>query len=321
MATIIIIASTIVLIIALCRISSKDSNTKSDLYEYKVRLINQCLRDMDNASNKNDVIKSYNAIISYINQLPDTIMLNNMTLKQARSVIRNEYEEAMKRTNKLEPQRVSVKGIDVDVYDNGDIVGEYKSTVNGYDFNIPINTSIQQIKDKERKAKELEEETISKYGKGSIIDLGDGYVRVKWSYLNKRYIKGAVMDEDLFWKYNGTDKYIDLPKSQLDAMEEKRIAYMKQERSNHRIAMLNNKGIELEKRGEIQEAIKIYEQNISYEDCDATHSYDRLMILYRKQKDYVNELRIIKKAISTFPKEKKYAERLKKVELLINKQL
>lgn len=321
MATIIIIASTIVLIIALCRISSKDSNTKSDLYEYKVRLINQCLRDMDNASNKNDVIKSYNAIISYMNQLPDTIMLNNMTLKQARSVIRNEYEEAMKRTNKLEPQHVSVKGIDVDVYDNGDIVGEYKSTINGYDFNIPINTSIQQIKDKERKAKELEEETISKYGKGSIIDLGDGYVRVKWSYLNKRYIKGAVMDEDLFWEYNGTDKYIDLPKSQLDAMEEKRIAYMKQERSIHRIAMLNNKGIELEKRGEIQEAIKTYEQNISYEDCDATHSYDRLMILYRKQKDYVNELRIIKKAISTFPKEKKYAERLKKVEQLINKQL
>lgn len=320
MAIIIIIASTIVLIIALCRISSKNSNTKSDLYEYKVRLINQCLRDMDNASNKNDVIKSYNAIISYINQLPDTIMLNNMTLKQARSVIRNEYEEAMKRTNKLEPQRVSVKGIDVDVYDNGDIVGEYESTVNGCDFNISINTSIQQIKDKERKAKELEEETISKYGKGSIIDLGDGYVRVKWSYLHKQYFKGAVMG-DLFWEYNGIDEYIDIKKSKLDAMEERRSAYMKQERSIHRIAMLNNKGIELEKRGEIQEAIKTYEQNISYEDCDATHSYDRLMILYRKQKDYVNELRIIKKAISTFPKEKKYAERLKKVEQLINKQL
>lgn len=255
-----------------------------------------------------------------MNQLPDTIMLNNMTLKQARSVIRNEYEEAMKRTNKLEPQHVSVKGIDVDVYDNGDIVGEYKSTVNGYDFNIPINTSIQQIKDKDRKAKELEEETISKYGKGSIIDLGDGYVRVKWSYLHKQYFKGAVMG-DLFWEYNGIDEYIDIKKSKLDAMEERRSAYMKQERSIHRIAMLNNKGIELEKRGEIQEAIKTYEQNISYEDCDATHSYDRLMILYRKQKDYVNELRIIKKAISTFPKEKKYAERLKKVEQLINKQL
>ncbi|MFR6000202.1 MAG: hypothetical protein ACLUH6_22285 [Bacteroides faecis] len=318
-AVVIIIASVIILGIVLCRIG-KGSNTQSDLYEYKVRLINQCLRDMDNASNKNDVIKSYNAIISYINQLPDTIILNNMTLKQARSVIRNEYEEAMKRTNKLERQHVSVKGIDVDVYDNGDIVGEYKSTVNGYDFNIPINTSIQQIKDKERKAKELEEETISKYGKGSIIDLGDGYVRVKWSYLHKRYFKGAVMG-DLFWEYNGIDEYIDIKKSKLDAMEERRSAYMKQERSIHRIAMLNNKGIELEKRGEIQEAIKTYEQNISYEDCDATHSYDRLMILYRKQKDYVNELRIIKKAISTFPKEKKYAERLKKVEQLINKQL
>lgn len=129
------------------------------------------------------------------------------------------------------------------------------------------------------------------------------------------------MDDDLFFAYNGIDEYIDLPKSRLDAMEERRIAYMKRERSIQRIAMLNNKGIELEKRGEIQEAIKIYEQNISYGDCDATHSYNRLMILYRKQKDYINEMRVIKKAIYMFPKEKKYTERLKKVEMLSNQDV
>lgn len=162
-------------------------------------------------------------------------------------------------------------------------------------------------------------QSIFKYGNSSVIDLGNGYMRVKWSYLNKRYIKGAVMDEDLFWKYNGTDKYIDLPKLQLDTMEEKRIAYIKHERSIHRTTMLNDKGIELEKRGEIQEAIKIYEQNISYEDCNATHSYDRLMILYRKQKDYINEIRIVKKAILKFPTITRYEDRLRKVESLISK--
>lgn len=156
----------------------------------------------------------------------------------------------------------------------------------------------------------------SKYGNRSVIDLGNGYVSVKQSYLDKRYM--AVMDEDLFGEYSDSG-YIEIPKSKLEAMEERRIAYMKRERSIQRIAMLNNKGIELEKQGKIQEAIKVYEKNISYGDCNATHSYDRLLVLYRKQKDYENEKRICELAISTFKTEKKYKDRLEKINNLINK--
>lgn len=60
--------------------------------------------------------------------------------------------------------------------------------------------------------------------------------------------------------------------------------------------------IDLEKEGMINEAIAVYEKAI-VPQLPATHPYDRLMILYRKKKDYDNEIRIIKIAISVFMKE------------------
>jgi len=69
----------------------------------------------------------------------------------------------------------------------------------------------------------------------------------------------------------------------------------------------NMKGIELEKQGKIDEAIELYEQNIA-ENCDGSHPYMRLAILYRKKKSYDNEIRVLKKAIYVFenyaPKER-----------------
>lgn len=58
----------------------------------------------------------------------------------------------------------------------------------------------------------------------------------------------------------------------------------------------------LEKEGMIDEAIAVYEKSI-LSKIPATAPYDRLMILYRKKKDYDNEIRIIKEAISVFMSE------------------
>ena len=62
-------------------------------------------------------------------------------------------------------------------------------------------------------------------------------------------------------------------------------------------AKRNTKGQELEKEGKIRQAISIYEKNIEGECYPATHAFDRLMILYRKQQDYDNEIRVINRAI------------------------
>lgn len=74
-------------------------------------------------------------------------------------------------------------------------------------------------------------------------------------------------------------------------------------------ASLNNEGIELEKNGKEDEAIIVYEKNVSRR-CTATHSYDRLLVIYRKRKDIDNELRIAKLASAIFPKEAKYQKRI-----------
>lgn len=66
------------------------------------------------------------------------------------------------------------------------------------------------------------------------------------------------------------------------------------------VASLNNQGIELEKMGNTDEAISVYETNLEY---PATHSFERLMVLYHKRDDINNEIRVIQKAIEIFTKE------------------
>lgn len=89
----------------------------------------------------------------------------------------------------------------------------------------------------------------------------------------------------------------------------------------------NLKGIELEKGGRVDEAIKLYEMNIN-ENFDGNHPYDRLAIIYRKRKQFDEEVRVLEKAIEVFeevvskgrqdgpPKLKRFKERLEKAQKL-----
>lgn len=89
----------------------------------------------------------------------------------------------------------------------------------------------------------------------------------------------------------------------------------------------NIKGIFHEKyrEGNINIAIELYEKNIA-ENYEGNHPYDRLSIIYRRRKDYKNEIRVLKKGIEVFtnlmistqrgdvePKLNRFKERLEKV--------
>lgn len=79
----------------------------------------------------------------------------------------------------------------------------------------------------------------------------------------------------------------------------------KKETENSRLsdaACRNNNGIEKERIGDIDDAISIYEDNIS-DGYPALHSYERLMIIYRRRKDFENETRVINRAIEVFSDE------------------
>ncbi|WP_281979217.1 hypothetical protein [Tenacibaculum mesophilum] len=86
----------------------------------------------------------------------------------------------------------------------------------------------------------------------------------------------------------------------------------------------NLKGKECEEKGEIESAIKEYEENLK-EKFEGSHPYNRLAIIYRKNKDYDNEIRVLKSAIRIYtklsesspredvdPKLNKFKERLEK---------
>ncbi len=79
-------------------------------------------------------------------------------------------------------------------------------------------------------------------------------------------------------------------------------------------------GIELEKAGKIDEAIKLYEENVK-ENCEGSHPYDRLAIIYRKRKCINDEIRVLEKAIWVFENKvyKNRSDRLEKLEKFKNR--
>ena len=83
------------------------------------------------------------------------------------------------------------------------------------------------------------------------------------------------------------------------------------EQNIHMTAQFNDEGKVVEANKDYDSAIKIYEANIALGGI-ATHSYERLMILYRKKKDYQNEIRIIDRYIKIFMKENERRARVAK---------
>ena len=114
----------------------------------------------------------------------------------------------------------------------------------------------------------------------------------------------------------------DMPDATIERLERKLTKQKEAENRLNNCVDRNNRGSELERAGEIERAIALYEENIS-DGYPATHSFDRLLVIYRRNKDYKNERRVIKRACSIFKSHDglhaKYVARLDKVEQLIKK--
>jgi hypothetical protein len=110
----------------------------------------------------------------------------------------------------------------------------------------------------------------------------------------------GVMPEDLFILYLKTDSdHISINKSIYESMVAEKNKRAQQQNLISRTAMLNNKGIELEKSNDIDGAIEVYEENIKL-GAQASHSFDRLRILYRKRGDVLNEKRVLSRRYEVY---------------------
>lgn len=127
----------------------------------------------------------------------------------------------------------------------------------------------------------------------------DQFIQVSAGEL-KQY-KGCIPAE-IFTKIllsKSDDELISIENSEFDKIVSDFKCYQDVDAGLLQTTKNNNDGISLEKRGEIDKAIQFYENNIEI-GCIATHSYDRLIILYHKKKDYQNEIRVIRKYLELF---------------------
>lgn len=127
---------------------------------------------------------------------------------------------------------------------------------------------------------------------------------------------GALIDKETYanlldFMLDGK-KYVDIPAGILQELQKRKEKQKEEQRKLNKTVMLNNKGIEYEKQGNIKRAISCYERNINI-GYPAHHSYKRLMVLYRKAKDYANEERVILRALDIFKGFPEYSERLIKL--------
>ena len=69
--------------------------------------------------------------------------------------------------------------------------------------------------------------------------------------------------------------------------------------SMSRVVGRNNFARDLEREGRVDAAVALYELNLEEQFC-AIFSFERLMVIYRKRKEYTQEIRVIEKAIAVF---------------------
>ena len=132
----------------------------------------------------------------------------------------------------------------------------------------------------------------------------------------------SAIPENIFDNLNNRSlkgfDYADVSNKIIENIKSKRDQQNEFNKKLSMVSSLNSEGIDYEKEGKIDNAISVYEENIKI-GYPAHHSFKRLMILYRKNKDYENERRVILRSIEVFPDWQEYKERLNKVEQLTNK--
>lgn len=146
------------------------------------------------------------------------------------------------------------------------------------------------------------------------------YTKVTWWQLQQYF---PIMDSKISADYLADhlldeSKWFTVKTTVLNEWKKKLAAYKDDEKSLYQTATNNNKGIAFEKQSDIDSAIEAYENNLRIGYL-ANHSYNRLMIIYHREKRYEDEVRVIKKAIEVFSPDARYSKDVAKWQERLNK--
>ena len=106
--------------------------------------------------------------------------------------------------------------------------------------------------------------------------------------------------------------------SEIEDLEYKLREKNKKEELLTTTATRNNEGRTAEMRGDLATSIRLYEENIATGYL-ATFSYERLMVLYKRNKQTNDEIRVVEKAIKDFGKDSRYKKEVEKWRLRLQK--
>ena len=216
----------------------------------------------------------------------------------------------LKKKDKKNQSKESQHKVEID--DDGKVSMELSFNVNNSDLKIPIKTTADNLV-----------RTYNNNLDPNSCDREPSVDEIKLPVKTPIYkMYGDNKDKELIFnaqeiaRLNGYNYFV-APKDKYERLLKSTEEHEKANEILKLTAELNNKGIALEKENKIDEAITIYEENVKLK-YPASHSYDRLMILYRKKQDIQNEKRIIELAIQIFSGKNatlvsKYEQRLKKL--------
>lgn len=183
-----------------------------------------------------------------------------------------------------------INGVKV-TYDNKGNVEWMQQTPFG---EVPMQINIEQERlRREERAENLKNKAVCEDHKGSntvLVNTADILTKYKACCPISIFTDAMIMDDQGYVGF-----YID--KSVYEDMVAEFERYEKLDNGLSQICALNNQGAQFEKENRIDEAVAIYEKAIQI-DYPASYPYDRLMVIYRRRKDYANEARVIKAAIS-----------------------
>lgn len=171
----------------------------------------------------------------------------------------------------------------------GKISGTVHLRVNNADLEFPVDTSIKQMEEEERRKKNpnscerkpQEDEVMISINDDCIFSCPPDVVNQASDAFLKGY-NNIVIPRELYIK------------AKEDRKQTKEL-YWKISRT----AELNNIGIAAEKEGRIEDAIAAYEENIAIGNT-AFHSYDSLITIYRKLGRKEDERRVLDRKMEVF---------------------
>lgn len=211
---------------------------------------------------------------------------------------------------KKEVSSVHGKEVKITVDNEGNISTNYSANVMGVELNIPIHTNVDKLI-QESEIREVNKANNQSCEKEPEAD----EIKVPISFFTTENIVYAGEKCSFFSLLIRAKKlgynYITIKKENYKEALNNIAKGKRQDYIIQRTANLNMRGIAFEKEGRIEEAIRLYEENVSMRS-NGRHAYDRLAILYRKMKDKENEIRILNVAISAFGEKSEYKEQLDK---------